>query len=137
MKIIKFVKSNYLLLVLIPVVIVGYFLDKSSKSTDSGIKQHGKYTIGTFKEFTNSFGHAGGTSIKCFYYDNVGKYRKCSKSNIFPDKEKRRTIFEGDQFLVLYDNDGSMIFFECPIKDSTDFKRYVKEFEEKRKKQNK
>ncbi|MGF7138766.1 hypothetical protein [Roseimarinus sediminis] len=132
-----FIKSNYKILVFIGIIIVGYFINKSSQSIDDEIKQNGKYAIGTFKEFSMSFGHAGGRSLEYFYYDNVGKYENGSNSNIFPDKEKRKTIFEGDQFLVLYDNDGSMIFFECPIKDSTDFKRYVKEFEEKRKKQNK
>lgn len=120
-------------MVFIGIIFVGYFINKSSQSIDGGIKQNGKYAIGTFKEFSMSFGHAGGRSLEYFYYDNLGKYQNSSNSNIFPDKEKRKTILEGDQFLVVYNKDGSMIFFECPIKDSTDFQRYVKEFEQKRK----
>ena len=44
-----------------------------------------------------------------------------------------KTLKAGDQFLVLYNEDGEGIFFNYPIKDSTDFKRYVREFEEMRK----
>lgn len=54
-------------------------------------------------------------------------------SNIFLDKEKSKL---GSKFLVIYDANNpkkSIIRLDYPIKDSTDFKRYVKEFEQMRK----
>jgi len=42
----------------------------------------------------------------------------------------------GMKFLVIYDTENpkeSIIRLDYPIKDSTDFRRYVKEFEQKRK----
>lgn len=52
---------------------------------------------------------------------------------VFNDKEKSKP---GKKFLVIYDANNpkkSIIRLDYPIKDSTDFKRYVKEFEQMRK----
>ena len=52
---------------------------------------------------------------------------------VFNDKEKSKP---GSKFLVIYDVNNpkeSIIRLDYPIKDSTDFKRYVKEFEQMRK----
>ena len=45
-------------------------------------------------------------------------------------------VKEGEKYLVLYKKDNpaeNRMFFKHPIKDSTDFMRYVKEFEQMRK----
>lgn len=45
-------------------------------------------------------------------------------------------VKDGEKYLVLYKKDNpaeNRMFFKYPIKDSTDFKRYVKEFEQMRK----
>jgi hypothetical protein len=54
--------------------------------------------------------------------------------------KKAGVINTGDKYMIALnknDNEKFIVMFNYPIKDSTDFKRYVKEFEEKRKKQNK
>ena len=51
---------------------------------------------------------------------------------------QKTNIKNGDKFLVIYLlKEGSLILFDYPIKDSTDFKRYVKEFERMRKEKQK
>lgn len=52
---------------------------------------------------------------------------------VFNDKEKS---IPGKKFLVIYDTNNpkkSIIRLDYPIKDSSDFKRFVQEFEEMRK----
>lgn len=64
-------------------------------------------------------------------YDDSSK-----AAEVFTDPQKTKT---GDKFLVLYNKDKpkeSIIRLDYPIKDSTDFKRYVKEFEQMRKQVN-
>jgi hypothetical protein len=134
MKWLEIIKPDYKIFILIGLLVAAYFLDKSFKKSEKNLIENGSFTIGTFKKFTFSVGHGGGHHLEYFYYDEEGKYHSDSNVPIFPDKEQRKTIFEGDQFLVIYNDWGSTIFFECPIKDSTDFQRYVKEFEERRKK---
>ena len=131
MKWYEIIKPYTKFLFLIGLLVAAYFLDKSFKKSEKNLIGNGSFTIGTFKKFTWG---SNGQHLIYYFYDN-GKYRSDGSSSKFPDFEQQKTIFEGDQFLVIYNDWGSTIFFECPIKDSTDFQRYVKEFEERRKKQ--
>jgi len=137
MKWLEIVKSHYKIIILLGIIIWIYIFYNSSKKIDLNIVNKGKFTIGTFKEFTYSIGHGGGHHLEYSYYDEDGKYHSDSNVPIFPNKEQRKIISKGDQFLVVYNSDGSMIFFDRPIKDSADFERYVKEFEELRRQQKK
>lgn len=134
MKWFEIIKPYSKFLILLGIIIWIYFFYNYSKKIDVEIIKNGIFTIGTFKKFTFSVGHGGGHHLEYFYYDEEGKYHSDSNVAVFPDKEQRKTISEGDKFFVVYNKDGSLIFFEYPIKDSTDFQRYVKEFEERRKK---
>ena len=49
-----------------------------------------------------------------------------------PAQSEIKKIKEGDLYLVLYNDDGSDMLFDYPIKDSADFEKYVKEFTERR-----
>jgi hypothetical protein len=129
-------KYSGFIIFLISILSIVYF-SKEKKISEKEKLTNGNFSIGTFKKATWSFGRAGGLSLAYYYYDEEGKYRDSRNANKFPDKEQRKNIFEGDKFFVVYNNDGSLIFYDKPIKDSTDFQRYVKEFEDMRKKQNK
>lgn len=131
----KIVSSSYKFLILIGVGIVLLFFDKSLKKREVELFKSGKLTIGTFKQFYYSPGSRGSDrTFKYFFYDETGKYHDgdSAERSKYPDSKKRKTIFEGDWFLVIYDDKGSLILFDHPICDSTDFKKYVQEFELKR-----
>lgn len=60
-------------------------------------------------------------------------YMDMNGSDVFEDEEKSKP---GSKFLVIYDAHNpkeSIIRLDYPIKDSADFKRHVKEFEQSRK----
>ena len=60
-------------------------------------------------------------------------YMDKDASEVFHDKDKSKP---GNKFLVIYDSDDpkkSIIRLDYPITDSSDFQRYVKEFEQMRK----
>ena len=59
---------------------------------------------------------------------------KSRSLNAFEAFSDRDLADKGDKFLVLYDeNDpkNAIIRLDYPIKDNSDFERYVKEFQEK------
>jgi len=65
----------------------------------------------------------------CDFYEGLNK--QVSNNDFVSTTNLKR----GDQFLVLYEKDKpekAIIRLDCPIKDTTDFKRYIKIFEEMR-----
>lgn len=93
--------------------------------------QDSKFAIGTFQGSGYSY-KAGGDNYKYSYY-NEDEGRVLNKTDQVRMNNQPRTLKPGDQFLVLYNKDGSGMYFDRPIKDSSDFKWYVQEFEEMRK----
>ncbi len=89
----------------------------------------------------------GRTYSISFSYEAENIVYKNGDTRCFEDSEKasraftdRDLAYKGDDFLVLYDKNNpknAIIKLDYPIKDNSDFERYVKEFWEKRKKQNK
>ena len=71
------------------------------------------------------------------------RYTFVIKGQIYKDSQSSRIPSEvkvGNKYFLLVNEEDykkTEIFFNYPIKDSTDFKRYVKEFEEKRKQKTK
>ncbi len=98
---------------------------------ENTIRNNGCPAIG--EVYTFSKDSRTGSSVKYKY--QVDKMHHSDIGILIPDSLKK-----GDKFLVLYlekDPRKSILLLDKPIKDSTDFQRYVHEFEEMRKKQNK
>jgi hypothetical protein len=135
---IQFIKPYSKILLLIGITILIYLLLKSKKEFENSLMNEGKLSIGTFESFSSSINNRGsGHSFKYKYINDVGELIKYTQLSKYPSKNVRKYVFEGDKFLILYNNDGSLMLFDKPIKDSTDFQLYVREFEEMRKNQNK
>lgn len=124
--------KNIISLGLVFLLVVLTFVYRSHKrNRENLIETNGYPAIGevyTFSEYSK-----GGSNIKFKYQINRMHYSQIGKP--IPEWLKK-----GDKFLVLYlekDPRESILLLDYPIKDSTDFQRYVKEFEQKRKNKNK
>lgn len=126
-------KKKFMELLVVVLVIVGLiFLNKAGNKFNDELIYSGKFAIGTFVQFsTQLVGFS--RSYKYYYYNNNGNKRYSVDSKNMPDKKMRKNIKKGEQFFVLYNEDGASIFFNKPINDSTDFENYVKEFKKLRK----
>ena len=121
------------IIVLLLVIIAGVWLDRCSKSADETRLHEGDFAIGYIDKYTYRI--ASGTSTgfyyhfsyndKKFHYFNDKGIAYSLESCKLPPKNERKKIKPGDMFLVIFDDDGSRLFYNYPIKDSTDFKRYV------------
>ena len=119
------------------------YIQSSRKKNVNGrinLSNYGGFSIGTFdyRVISNQRTY----SIAYFYVVNSNEFRGGDgycyldsdvASDAYTDNKKAKP---GDKFLVLYDKkvpNKSIIRLDYPIKDSTDLKRYVLEFEEMRK----
>jgi len=128
-------------------VIGGILLIQSGKKRNlvkrNLLKYEGGFSIGIFESRNYSNGRT--YSISFSYTIDDKDYRN-GDTQCFLDSPKAADAFTNkdlarkkDRFLVLYNKENpkeSIIRLDYPIKDSTDFKRYVKEFEEMRKREN-
>lgn len=129
------IKRKYMLNIIFLIVAIGgiIYFQKSIENSENKRLKTSKYAIGTFEGFGYA-SRAGGINYKYSYYNkDEGRKKNKTDQSRMPKIEQRKILIEGDQFLVLYNEDGSSIYFNYPIKDSIDFKRYVQEFEEMRK----
>lgn len=129
------IKRKYMMNIIFLVVVIGgiIYFQKSIKNSENKRLKASNYAIGTFEGFGYA-SRAGGINYKYSYYNEVeGRKKNKTDQSRMPKIEQQKILIEGDQFLVLYNEDGSSIYFDYPIKDSIEFKRYVHEFEEMRK----
>lgn len=129
------IKRKYMLNIIFLVVAIGgiIYFQKSIENSENKRLKTSKCAIGTFEGFGYA-SRAGGINYKYSYYnEDEGRKKNKTDQSRMPKIEQRKILIEGDQFLVLYNEDGSSIYFDYPIKDSTDFKQYIQEFEEMRK----
>lgn len=132
-KVARFFKSTYKLWFLVGIGLCIFFMNMSSNKYYSELLTLGKFAIGTFEKFNINYYSKGISSQAHFRFYKNGKINHSMfVLGTFPNKEKRKTILTGDQFLVLHNDDGSRILFDFRIRDSTDFIKYVKQFEELR-----
>ena len=118
------------------VLVLLFFLDHFNKDINKEIFRTGKLAIGVFIRFDTQF-VGFSRSYYYYYYNELGiKFSPVNSENM-PNSNQRKNIKEGDCFLVIYDENGSSIFFDKPIKDSIDFKKYNQEFEQMRKQKTK
>jgi len=104
------------------------------------LKNEGGFAIGIFESRNLSNGRT--YSVSFSYIVDSRNYRN-GDTQCFLDSSKASDAFTNrnlarkkDKFLVLYDKENpekSIIRLDYPIKDSSDFKRYVQEFEQMRK----
>jgi hypothetical protein len=139
-----FIREKGLILVVILVmggIIFVKYSDKKSKNLREELKLKGSFAIG---EFTDRSYYSSNGMVNCIGFsfaigskkirgvDNKCGWDSQEAGNAFIDKKMADV---GNKFLVLYDLKNpkkSIIRLDYPIKDSSDFKRYVKEFEEMR-----
>ena len=114
---------------IIVVIVVIVYLTDSRKKLNNEIFLNGNFAIGTFTKFiTQSIGQS--RSYNYFYNNKQGEKVDVVSSEYLPKREQRKKIIKGDQFFVIYNDDGASIFFDRPIKDSSDFKQYINEIQE-------
>jgi hypothetical protein len=128
------------LLYIIFLVLMFYFVNeifKNSRKERKDFSLKGELTIGVIT--LKGRGHSKSVQYEYIVKDKQLRrgdshyYMDPNGSDIFDDKEKSK---EGKKFLVIYDANNpkeSIIRLDYPIKDSMDFKLYVKEFEQIRK----
>lgn len=119
------------------VLLVGsivFVLEFKSKSLKSKLLRDGSLTIGYITKYVR--GGPPGVSPGYFYkYSNKedGKEFHKKESYKLPSYKERKKINTCDSFLVIYYRKESRLLFDYPINNRSDFERYVKEFEKKRK----
>ena len=124
---------------LIICVLILFLLVRSENRSEKAIFKKGKASIGTVIRLAKTTHYFGGGGYDYYFYNDNHKksYSSFYKLGLLTEEQKKN-IKKGDKFLVLYlPGKGSIILFDKPIKDSTDFKRYVKEFEDMRKRNKK
>lgn len=128
-------KRKYMLNLIFLIGLIGVFLyfQNWTNKFEKRLLKDGKFAIGTFTKHIYPLGRSYSNKYEYSFSDDSGNNHSKGDSKNLPKGNFREEVKEGDQFLVLYNEDGSDIYFDRPIKDSTDFKRYIKEFEEMRK----
>lgn len=142
MKMDKVITALFVVFFLGGVILIQFGSKKSRVKRDS-LALYGGFSIGEFNGRSSSASSKGRTSSIVFSYAIDSKNYKRGDSRCMEDSPKAAIAFTdpdkarpGDKFLVLYDKedpDRAVIRLDYPIKDSADFKRYVKEFEQMRK----
>jgi len=136
--------DKIVLVILIACLIGGFILiqfgSKKSIKEREFLAFNGGFAIGAFE--SRNMSNSSTYSISFNYSVNSKEYHggdtRCFEdsseaADAFTNKDKAKP---GDKFLVLYNNEKpkkSIIRLDYPIRDSSDFKRYVKEFKQMRK----
>ncbi|MCW0485028.1 hypothetical protein [Gaoshiqia sediminis] len=69
---------------------------------------------------------------KQYHYFNDKGVAYSMENKYLPSSEERKNIKPGDKFLVIFNKDGSQLYFDYPILDSLDFEKNIKIIEELR-----
>jgi hypothetical protein len=127
-------KRKHMLNIVFITILVGsiIYLQKSTNKFEEELLQDSKFAIGTFVKFGYGYKSGGRNYQYSYYNENFGRIRPMTDRRDM-SKLEQRNVLKGDQFLVLYNKGGESIYFDRPINDSTDFIRYIREFEEMRK----
>lgn len=123
-------KSIILFVVFLIILVLGFLNRRQVRENKKLISDTGFYSIGIIKSISKGGYHSNGGINYTFKLDR----NYSGRISDWPSK----SLNKGDQFLVLYlkeDPRESILLLDKPIKDSTDFQRYVKEFEGLRKQQ--
>jgi len=140
-----FIREKGIILIVIlgiGAIIFVKYSDRRSKNEREYLKFNGAFAIGEFTD-RSYYSTNGRVSSVGFEYVVNSKKTTGADTRCWQDSPKASEVYiddkkadVGDKFLVLYDLNKpkkSIIRLDYPIKDSSDFKKYVKEFEEMRK----
>ncbi|WP_429412741.1 hypothetical protein [Roseimarinus sediminis] len=123
-------RKNMIEIILVSALAIGVFSYRLLNNKDEQeIMKKGEFAIGTVVGISKTGWYSRANVSFSFYCDTQKIVKPLSKypSNIKVQRDER--------FLVTYlpnNQKKAIMLFDYPIKDSTDYKRYVKEFEQKR-----
>lgn len=129
--------ENIILGIIFIVVIILYNIrTKEKEEYQEKLLANAYYSIGEVSKYfprkMRIFNNTGrSANVEYHFMANAKEYT--NKYTASDAKVPDEGVSVGERFLVLYLKDNpeeSRMFFEYPVKDSIDFKRYVKEFEE-------
>lgn len=124
------------------------YIDKKTINKASKLKSEGEVAIGEIigKGYDNVQGVSRLSSILYWFASDQNKkvygnlmsqeIRSLSKKNEKTWKDNFYWTEKGDKYIVLYDKnnpENSLLFLDMPVKDSLDFKKFVKAIEKFRK----
>jgi hypothetical protein len=134
-------KSTIQQILFLLVLVIGFvWLDRCSKKDDEARFLKGDFAIGYIDEYTIGLAKGSSTGFyyhfscndKKYHYFNDKGIKQSLESWKLPPRDERKKIKQGDKFLVMFDENGSRLFFKYPIRDSADFKQYIKLIEQER-----
>jgi hypothetical protein len=112
---------------LIIFLVVGHNTDVTNKAENKYLEENGLYTIGKVVEYFPKAFTGESEAIKISYKVNGKEYQVFSHYYVpFKDGPEK-----GELFMAMYlpnDPEKCALLYDCPIKDSSDYKRYIEEF---------
>lgn len=119
-----------ILVSLLGIIFLRNYQHNKSESHNKRFEENGLFTIGTVVEYgARTYGQYGGSSafIK-FVYKVDGIEFKTESDYFVPDNNGPQ---KGENFLAIYlpdKPDQGALLLDYPVKDSSDYKRYIEEF---------
>ena len=140
----KKVERIFTISIIILTVIVGMNHRKNRKSEKENLLQNGLFAIGEVIYYSSSKSPIAAPKIsntgkpaKIEFSVRINGQKYICKYDEWSGEIPNEGIEVGNKYLVLYPKDFSpnkcRMQFDYPIKDSTDFKKYIVEFEKERK----
>jgi hypothetical protein len=140
----KVIENIFFVIVILIVVVLGTNNNQKKKQFKSELKMLACLSIGEVSNYRSGrsplvvlkFVNSTGRTPAIEYHFNLNGETIVNKYDAYKADVPSGGIKEGEKYLVLYDKDNpteNRMFFSYPIRDSTDFKKYVKEFEQMRK----
>jgi len=127
---IKLEKFNGLIVLIICFIVylvVGHNTDVNNKARNKYLEENGLYTIGKVIEYSEHIATGGSQYIKISYKVMGIEYQVSSGYNVpFKDGPKAGELFMA--MYLPYEPEKCALLYDYPVKDSTDYKRYIEEF---------
>ena len=117
-----------LVICLIIFLIASHDTDINNKARNQYMEENGLYTIGKVIWYSEKTVTGESQFIEISYKVMGVEHQVSSGYNVpFKDGPKK-----GERFMAMYlpyEPEKCALLYDCPVKDSTDYKRYIKEFE--------
>ena len=144
----KMIENIFTVLVIAGLIILGTKHRRERHVYKNKLLHYASYSIGEvsyYRSGRNSLivpriANNTGRTPTVEYYFSLNGDTFVNKYDAYKADVPTKGVKEGGKYLVLYNKSNpaeNRMFFDYPIKDSTDFKRYVKEFEDMRKRNKK
>lgn len=134
----------FTVIIIVLIIIIGIKHRKERDTYDENLLSHASYAIGHVTYYLSGRSpiiapkvvNSTGRTPVIEYYFIVDRDTIRNRYDAFDGKVPSDGIRIGEEYMVLFKKNNpseSRMFFDYPIKDSTDFGQYVKEFEGMRK----